>query len=749
MLPSVNLAGATDSPLLAKLCAAHPGITFTRNGALGAINVIFGQEALDKEFPGHNVSTHHCYVFENNRSIIIPAYALSSQFLEPDRIHWITHAIAKACDIAKRGLAELSAPINYEVEPNLAQVQDYIKKALNSPAPISVDIETIMGSAEITAIAIATSPTSVMSIPFATYGMEPYWTAENEQTVWGEIATLLAAHKPKIFQNFIFDTMCLRHAGFEVNGEINDTLIIANLLNPELPKGLADLGRMYCYCPPWKDKKDFSLQGSPRDFWLYNAQDAARTYEIYQHQLEELIERNLDKFYWVHTQPLIRLVYGASCHGINVNREQLTRLNTKLDAMLTPLAERIVATAQPLMPFCKKVRNKTKDVRGPSPKTGREIVLEKGYDVIQETFNANSAKQIKEILRTLGYAIPKHKGAETTDRRALLKLNRKKEHPFISRLLSYGKLQKLRSTYGSIALDFDGRCRYSFNIGGTKSGRFSCQGTSWGTGLNIQTIPRKNKELAINFREIFIPDALTEGETRMLQVDLSQAELRVVAWLSGEEKLIRMLASGDDVHTYMADEITRQLGKPADRDFGKFLNHASSYGMGAAKLCDMALDKLDLTMSVPEAQAFIDVRKRTFPRVTHWQESVRAEVFRTRRLISPHGRERYFYGIIDDNVIREALSFVPQATVVDCLNDAWIALARNAAYNRDFWVHAQLHDALLVTVKTNKLAHTVMLIDHAFQQQSININGATCLIPWDVTLGASWGTLKPLDRGTV
>ena len=732
-----DLSAAQKSQLSAAL--ARTGTASSVIVSIGTViqhypAVLIGQDALNYYYPGLRLDAVHGYVLDK---MFIPCLSPAAIFDSPDVSHWIDLSLRKAKRLAEG--QPLDSPAELIVSPTYQQVKSYLAACAASPQ-VCVDIETSMDTQEITAIAFALSPLSAISIPFAKQYMEDYWSPEDERDIWLMVYSLLSTKSvAKVFQNFIFDTMVLANHGLQTAGIIDDTLIIANLLNPELPKGLADLARIYCYAPPWKHMKDFNLTGDPEAFWRYNALDASKTFQIYLKQVQDLESRKLLDFYTQYVKPLGPLVYDSCTHGIAVDTAALDNMKVQMEQLLQPVEDRLAEIAEPYSAaFAKQVkkRNKEKDVKGPSPKTGKQIVIEKGYDFSFEPFNPRSPEQVKELLRVFGYRIPTYRGKETTDRNALLKLNRKKPDEFITLLLRHGKLAKLKSSYLSLALDRDGRCHYSYNIGGTRSGRFSCQATSWGTGLNIQTIPRRSPDVPFNIKDCFVPDQ----DHVLVEVDLSQAELRVVAWLAREEKLIDLMERNEDVHQYTADQISKISNLICPRQLGKRINHASNYGMGPGKFADSCLLEADLVISVVDAATLLNARQKTFPAIYGWQRSIEDTIRRTRRLVSPHGRERYFYGIPNDEMFREALSFIPQATVVDTLNAAWIALSRNAGYNVDFRVLAQIHDSLLISVKADKLDWLKELINVAFRGQSLDINGYNRIIPWDIkVLGNSWG----------
>ena len=680
---------------------------------------------------------NHSYVFPLpyfSRAVAIPTFPPDSIFKQASWLHWFDWAFTKAKNLAYNKVRP-DLPINTRIRPSSEQALAYIKLAANSPI-IAIDIETQPRPPyAVTSIAIAKSPVDSMCIPFARQYMEHYWSPTEELAIWTALGELFASDVSKVFHNYAFDVAILTRMGFTFNGILQDTMITANFLQPQLPKALKDVARLCCYCEPWKDRDDFELTVNADEFYRYNALDAARTLQCCVVQAQELTERNLTEFHDTRVLPLLPIVMDTSMRGIRVDHDKLANLAKTLDASLAPVLQTLNEVTKGLVPL-KQIKRKRRDPERDTPevKAYKTIIEE-----VPQPYNPSSGMQNKAILSDLGYRIPTRKGKETSDKLALLKLNRKRPHPFLTALIEYSSLNKLKTSYANLRLDPDGRCRSSYNIAGTKSGRFSARATPWDTGLNIQTIPRKTRDT--NLRQLFIPDP---GMT-FVQVDLSQAELRVVAWLSGDHYLNELLDAKEDVHAWTAEQIQKITGIDCPRMLGKRINHASSYGMGPNKFADSCLADAGLAITAEVATRLLDARRQLFPQVYTWQDAIADTVRRTRRLASPHGRERYFYGLIEDGTIREALSFIPQATVVDTVSAAWVALSRQEGYNSKYHVLQQGHDSLLIEVYPDYLGQLMTQINAAFESQTMVINGIKRLIPHDIATGPTWGDMKDYE----
>jgi hypothetical protein len=145
---------------------------------------------------------------------------------------------------------------------------------------------------------------------------------------------------------------------------------------------------------------------------------------------------------------------------------------------------------------------------------------------------------------------------------------------------------------------------------------------------------------------------------------------------------------------------------------------------------------------VADSRKLLEARAATFPAIPIWQRSIEAQLGRTRRLATPLHRSGFFYGPLNDEMVRQGLSFIPQATVVDTINKMWILLSKSAEYNRSFNVLAQIHDALLLQIDKDKVSSILDLIKEIHTQLDISINGVLRKVPFDVKSGDRWGSLK-------
>jgi len=716
--------------------------------------VAAGDTAMRALLPYSSLAKCHCYVIDvPDIGMIVPTYHPDYVVKMPEAGHWLELGLKKA----KRVMAGQKDPVlSLTVNPTEDEILKMLSNASNSEL-ISIDIEKTMTDHRLTCLAVAVSETEAISIPASSL-TPPVHAALKALFMNSKIA--------KLFQNFIFDTMFLHHIGLPINGTLYDTMLAAHCLEPELPKSLADLARLYCFCKPWKSKFDWADANT--DLQIYNARDAARTYQIWEAQRVELKANNLEKFFTRRYVDLAQFVLPMCLRGIRIDleafekfKEEIKIVTGDLNKTLVDLGQKFVGPAKKK----KKKRDQDKDIEVTGlkidqipekerkkyrldKKTG--IVYQKAWkeliELVDRKFNPDSPAQVKAVLGNKGYTIPTFRGKQSTDAASLKKMRLKYPNEgLIKHLLAYSSVAILKKHFLKLRLD-DDRFKFSMSMGGTKTGRFGSGDTPWGTGRNIQNIPsgRKSK---IELKQIFIPDPMMT----FIQVDLSQAELHIVAWLSEDKLLIEMLEDKQDVHQFAVDKIGKMIGRTLPRYVGKPINYGTNYGMGGYMLAASILKETDFVLTVPEATVAIETRMKTFPGIPRWQNMVRDKLIKDLTLVNPFGRRRRFFGRLyadygsrrlDKKLFYDALSYLPQSTVADALNEAWMRLEEQCMSYGDLQVMQQGHDSLLIQVNKTRVSEAVDLLNKVFSSVKINIHEIDRVIPHDITVGDNWRDLR-------
>ena len=256
-------------------------------------------------------------------------------------------------------------------------------------------------------------------------------------------------------------------------------------------------------------------------------------------------------------------------------------------------------------------------------------LTEEIYAMAGTEFNISSPKQLGEVLftRLQLKGGKKTKTGYSTDAEVLDKL--KNEHPIIEKILEYRGHSKLKSTYcdGLIkTIEADGRVRTNFNQMVTATGRLSSQDP------NLQNIPIRTEEGAA-IRQAFYP---AEGCV-FLDADYSQIELRVLAHIADDARMIEAFSHGADIHTAVASQVFHvpfEEVTPIMRRRAKAVNFGIVYGISAYSLSD------DIGVFVSEAQEYINNYFSVYSGIKAYMDKVKADAYEQGYVTTMFGRKR-------------------------------------------------------------------------------------------------------------
>jgi len=361
-----------------------------------------------------------------------------------------------------------------------------------------------------------------------------------------------------------------------------------------------------------------------------------------------------------------------------------------------------------------------------------------------ETINLNSPKQLSHLLfKTLGLK-PKGKqkasGAYTTNAETLESLV--DEHPVIPQILEHREVQKLLSTYVEALLvcaDERDIVHSTFLQHGAATGRFSS------TNPNLQNIPIKG-EGGAEVRHGFMarPGHVFVG------CDYSQIELRVLAMLSGDARLIETFQKGEDIHARVAagmfgvatDAVTNDMRRKA-----KVINFGILYGMGVS-----ALQK-NLKSTKTEAMEYYAKYFETFPTIATYIEGTKQFAKEHGYTQTMFGRRRYFPGITSAAPFlrafaeRMAVNAPIQGTNADIVKIA-IALIdtdlRAAGIHEKVHLMLQIHDELVYEVEASHKDQATDIIQSAMN--AVFERSPVVVAPATVPLAVSTGGGNRLDE---
>ncbi len=367
------------------------------------------------------------------------------------------------------------------------------------------------------------------------------------------------------------------------------------------------------------------------------------------------------------------------------------------------------------------------------------------YEAAGSTFNINSPKQLGEVLfDTLGLGVKNQKktagGARSTKESELEKL--REQHPIIEMILRYRELQKLLSTYiDSIPtlVDETGRLHSSFVQWGTVTGRVAS------INPNLQNIPIKT-ELGKAIRNAFVASA----GMSMLAFDYSQIELRIAAFLSGDEGLIEIFRTGRDVHREVAARIFRVQDSDVtheQRRRAKTINFGILYGMGVNALRE------GLGTTRLEAQEFLNEYFAVFPRLALYLDEVKAKAAREGFISTFFGRRRYFEGIgssipfVRASAERMAINAPMQGTQADIVKLAMAGIyewLQKEGYS-DAHLLLQVHDELVLELPTQDVEKCAAKIKEIMEGVMTLEDTKGIPLIAEGKVGSNWGEMTKLE----
>lgn len=341
---------------------------------------------------------------------------------------------------------------------------NHLQQAQAPALVLSLDIETICR--HISCLGIAWNASEALCIPFMAQGKH-YWEEHEEIAIIQKLKTVLThPHIQCVGQNFAgYDNQHFaKHWGFVPNLTF-DTMLAQHTLYPGMAKSLDVLSSLYChYHRYWKDElKDYNkMPADIHQYWTYNCKDCVITYEIYQVLQTQLEKAKLMEQFTFLMRMATRNVFRAMLRGIRI---QATRRSEVAGALLKAIEE-------------------------------RETLL---HHIVDFPLNTGSPKQMKEFFyEDLGLPPIKNRKTKkpTCDSIALATIAQKFPllKPLTDLIEEKRSLGVFLSTFCLMSLDTDGRMRCSYNVAGTETFRLSSSENAFGSGGNLQNVPKGEEE---------------------------------------------------------------------------------------------------------------------------------------------------------------------------------------------------------------------------------------------------------------
>jgi len=596
---------------------------------------------------------------------------------------------------------------HYQCITTIAELEEWLAELSNCEL-MAFDTETTSldyMQAKVVGVSFSVEANKAAYVPFG-HDYEGAPEQLTEQKVFGALKPILEDPKiRKVGQNLKYDRSVLKNHNINLEGIAYDSMLESYVLNSTASRhdmdslALKYLGQKLIsftdIAGTGKKQKTFN-QIDLEDAYYYAAEDADITLQLHQRLWPE-IENN----------ELLKQVFDA------------------IELPLVPVLSDIERTGVKLEPLA---LNKQSEELAEEMKS----IEHQAHDIAGEVFNLGSPKQLQEILFTkLELPILKRtpKKQPSTAEDVLQQLAQDYELPAI--ILNYRSMSKLKSTYTDKLpkmIDPDsGRVHTSYHQAVTATGRLSS------SDPNLQNIPIRTAE-GRRVRQAFIP----ESGFKMVAIDYSQIELRIMAHLSGDEGMIKAFEQGLDIHSATAAEIFDTYLEDVTTDQrrqAKAINFGLIYGMSAFGLARQ------LGINRGDAQNYMNAYFDRYPSVQAYMDETRALAREQGFVETLFGRRLYLPEINSSNGMRRqhaertAINAPMQGTAADIIKlamiDVWHWLKEE---NNGIRMIMQVHDELVFEIPE------AILESSCSKLQAIMQDAAELSVPLiaDVGVGDNW-----------
>lgn len=566
-------------------------------------------------------------------------------------------------DIPEGGSNIETVEHDYQIVDTLEKLEG-LMNTLNSSKEFCFDTETTSVNplaAELVGISFSVEPKKGFYVPVPPDYNEALKIVDQFTGVFGDKTIT------KIGQNIKYDILVMKNYGIEVAPPYFDTMLAHYLIEPDLKHNMDFLSETYLGYHPVSIEtligKKGKNQGSMRDVPIekvseYAVEDADITLQLRNKFAPMVIEKEVGELFNDVEVPLVPVLADMEFEGINLNTGFLEEFSGELGIEVGKISDKIFAIAN-------------------------------------APFNLDSPKQLGDILFNhlkIPYSGSKTKtGQFSTNEDTLRKLEH--EYEICGFILDYREMVKLKSTYvdalPKLVSPKTGRIHTTYNQAVANTGRLSS------TNPNLQNIPVRT-ERGRKVREAFIPRS---DEFTLLSADYSQIELRIIAALSEDEKMINAFKNGEDIHAATAakvfnvgiDEVGREM-----RSKAKAVNFGIAYGQTAFGLSQ------NLGIPRKEAAGIIESYFEQFPGIKIYKETSVAFAKEHGYARTMLNRKKYLKDINSANHVvrgfaeRNSINMPIQGTAADMIKVAMIQVHNEMKkQNLKSKMLLQVHDELV------------------------------------------------------
>lgn len=533
----------------------------------------------------------------------------------------------------------------------------------------------------------------------------PFKGALAKEDVIAQLKPLFENPDIKFFaHNAKYDLHLLDNLGIALNTLSFDTILASYLLNSSSRRHALDHLVAHYFNKSktaikeliGSGKKEVTLAEVSQELVAnYCCEDVHYTFKLKKVLEKELAARKLDHLLYAVELPFTRLLAKMERVGMFVDKTCLHHFAQEVTSLLKGLEQEIFVLAN-------------------------------------EEFNINSPKQLAYILFDKLKIKPLKKTATGLSTNADVLEKLAVEYPIAQKILAFRALEKLRSTYiEALPKGIEpksGRIHPTFSQYGTATGRLSCQDP------NLQNIPVRTEQ-GRRIREAFRPQ---QKGWSYLAADYSQIELRLLAHMSRDPRLVEAFLSGEDVHAFTASLVfNTPLSQVTDleRQRAKAINFGIIYGQQAFGLSQ------ELGVEVKEALAFIEAYFERYPKVLEFINGTIESARQSGRAVTMSGREREIPEIHSSNAVlraqaeRLAINTPLQGSTADLIKEAMLQIDKILIKKK---MHSQMvlqiHDELLFEAPDAELPELERIVKQTMEHV------AQLIIPLivEVNVGKNW-----------
>ncbi len=512
----------------------------------------------------------------------------------------------------------------------------------------------------------------------------------------------------KVGHNLKFDNKVLKQYGIDVKGRLHDTMVADYVLHPDRKKhGLKLLSKLHLNYEqiPFDQvalgKKDKTLEGvDPKIVTRYACEDADQTLQLLNFLLPKINDNKLNEVYDLDCD-LVDVLTSMEYVGVTIDLDKLDSIQREIDDKLLLLTSQI------------------------NTFTDGQI-------------NINSQQQLNKLLfDELNLVVVTDKGKNGFFPVPTVVLNKMlPQHPIIQMIVDYRALYKVKSTYIKALKNVDpttGKLHSSINQTITETGRLSS------SNPNLQNIP--SRTIGKQLRKCFVASC---DDHSLIGADYSNIELRVMAIISKDDRMMKAYRDGIDLHKLTASTI---LGIPyedvddSQRNMAKTINFGIMYGMTAHGLSKELTQTTGKEFTVHQCQAFINNYFELYEGVAKCRDDLIYKATINGYTETLFGRKRPVPDINSSETYKRerakrlALNTPIQGTAADIIKMAMVNIDRRIKNEKlQSSMILQVHDELLFDVPNTELKYMEKLV----RDEMENVVHLPVALKIDLKIGKTW-----------